>query len=112
MDQPRNVMLDTEGVNPRIHLGEVIPASLTAAQFRVEVLDPLPFSAPRSHKACCRVKDLFIVMGQLSEIGLVRLLSKSFRQLCNTPIVVASFKCYRHRLPTLRGHFWHSFRLS
>src|ERR1700678_1152000 len=112
MDQPRNIMLDTEGINPRIHLSEVVPASLTAAQFWVEVLDPLPLSAPRSHKAYCRVKDLFVVMGQFSKIGLVRLLAESFCQLGNTPIVVAIFKCYRHRLPTLRCHFRHSFRLS
>src|SRR6185437_2206257 len=64
-NQTCNVMLYVEGISPRIHLGEVIPAALPSAKLWIKGRHPLPICALRSHEAYLRIEDIAIVVSQL-----------------------------------------------
>src|SRR6185437_9907021 len=103
-NQTCNVMLYVEGISPRIHLGEVIPAALPSAKLWIKGRHPLPICALRSHEAYLRIEDIAIVVSQLHEVGIIILLAKNLCQLRCTPVVIARLQCHRDRLPPFARH--------
>src|SRR5580658_1851244 len=65
VDQTGDVVLDTEGVEPGIHFGEIFAATLAAAEFRIEGLDPVAVCALRSHETRGRIKYVLVIVREL-----------------------------------------------
>src|SRR5580704_3312048 len=101
LNQTGNVVLYMERIQPRVYLREIVPPTLSSTELWIEVRDPLPILAFRSHKADFRIEYVSIVARQLHEIDIVILLTESFCQLGHTPVVIARLERYRNRLAPL-----------
>ena len=89
-----DVVLNPKGVYPRVNLGEIVTASLTAIQLWVQVGYPLSIGAARCHEFNCRIEHVLVVVGESGEIDFVGLLAQSLRKLADRPVIITSFNRY------------------